>query len=170
MIMEESVIKVKLNIKPNCLTSQLKKFILEEINKIYLNSCNKKYGYIVKINKIISYKNNNLSNITNSIVFDIIFKALTLKPKIGITLDCNISMIFQHGIFANVNELKVLIPISNLGDFEINFQPKSTPCINNKKMKKKCEIDDQILVRVTEIRYDKKKIQLYWDFKDLERL
>ena len=52
-----------------------------------------------------------------------IFICLVLKPTKGMTLTGQIYMIFRHGIFANIDKIKILIPESKLNKW--TFEKRS---------------------------------------------
>ena len=68
-------------------------------------------------------------------------------------------MIFHHGIFASLDKFKILVPLSAIKDYEFDS-------INSilKKNKKTLQPDDIINVKISEFRYEKQKLQLYWSF------
>ena len=70
-----------------------------------------------------------------------------LLPTIGKKINCNVDMIFQHGIFAGFENLKVLVPVSMLNkwEYEENVFKKNQQTI---------KVGDNILIEITEIRYE----------------
>ena len=147
--MDTLQLRLLVEISPKYMIKNIDPYIKKELNNKYKDNCYKNIGYIIDI---IDYKieDNYINDISNNLVFVTICKTLLLKPKIGKIIDCNITMIFNHGIFCEKSNLKLLIPISNLSSYHFDNKKKnfSKPGIILKK-------DDMIQVIITNIRYSK---------------
>lgn len=136
-------------IEPMYMTSNIYKVILSKIKEKYINTCSEKNGYILDILKINHIDISGINDCSNNLFFKVDCEIQMLLPTIGKKLDCNIDMIFQHGIFSGFKNLKVLIPINTLENWEHDHS------INVfKKGDKKIQVNDPILVEITDIRYE----------------
>ena len=137
-------------IEPEFLNKNIKEYIIEKLNKTIKNTCNKKDGYILEIHKIKRIRNGKISNITGNSVLEITFDALNIKPIVGQKLDCLVVMIFQHGIFAEKEKLKILVPMTTIKNYRFN---REKSCLENRN-KKIIEKDKKICIEITETRYE----------------
>ena len=85
--------------------------------EITKNLCNKEHGYILKINKIIKIKENNITS-NGELEFLLDFEADTLYPEKDKIFEGNVCMIFSAGIFVNIKDIfKILIPLNELKNY-----------------------------------------------------
>ena len=112
--MEELLLTEKVSIKPENFSSDIINLLSE---KLVNRSCNEKYGYILDVIKILSYKSL-LSRTTGNNIYTVQFKANTLRPKIDKEINCIVIMILPNGILAEFLDIKFLIPASELADYE----------------------------------------------------
>mgnify|MGYP001265394446 CR=1 FL=1 len=150
--MEQIYIKNNIELTPDKLDSNINKYLLEQLKNKFTGTCSKENGYIVdivKINKIIS---NTISNTSGNAVFNVECSYNTLKPEIGKVIDFKVIMISSHGIIAMINKLKIFIPCKDLVDYKFNDTDKTYS-----KRKKTISKDDNIKVKITNIKYMKKE-------------
>jgi len=136
-----TTISRQISIKPIDLDENIKNTILEKLkDNIEKDDCSYENGYILSINKILSYTSNYISNATNMVVFTVVFEANTLNPKIGSIHEGKVVSIHNTGFFVEIrNKIKVLI-----------VSPTDIKCISKK--------DDIAKIEITDIRYQNKKI------------
>ena len=136
-----TTISRQISIKPIDLDENIKNTIIEKLkDNIEKDDCSYENGYILSINKILSYTSNYISNATNMVVFTVVFNANTLNPKIGSIYEGKVVSIHNSGFFVEIkNKIKVLIVIVN----------------NTESIPKK---DDIVKIEITDIRYQNKKI------------
>ena len=150
--MEQILIKNIIELSPNKIDSNIYESLEQQLIEKFKGTCSKENGYIldiVKINKIIG---NTISNTSGNVVFNIQYTCNNLKPEIGKIIDFKVIQISNHGIFAQVNELKVLIPQKDIEDYRFNDREKIYTS-HNKSISK----DDNIKVEITNIKYMKKE-------------
>jgi DNA-directed RNA polymerase subunit E'/Rpb7 len=154
-------IKGKLSIEPKYLDKDLDIHLLNKLKKTIIGTCSYEYGYIININKIIKIFDNFIAPANSLIVFNIIYEAEVLKPKIGQYLKGTVCMVFQNGIFVNINDkMKVLVPSS--------FMKSYTFCKNyfiNNENNSKISINDEVTVKITRIKYEKKEFGCIGELK-----
>lgn len=145
------------------LNKNLKLEILNKLKSSIDCDCTEEYGYILRIvekkdiNKTINVIDNYISNVNAENIFIVEYEAEVLKPEIDKTFNDKICMIFNGGIFVNVNnKFKILIPISYLKDYEYDNTNKIF-----KKDKKTYKEGDSIDVMITGLKYSKKKFSCF---------
>ena len=150
--MQQIYVTNTIELTPDKLDYNIYNSLSEQLSEKFTGTCSKQHGYIlnvVKINKIIS---NTISNTSGNAVFNVEYTCNALKPEIGKIIDFKVMMMFNHGIFASVDKLKVLIPQKELIGYRFNDADKtySKHCKNISK-------DDNIKVKITNIKYMKKE-------------
>ena len=111
-------------IYPHELNEDMNNLIIEKLNAKYI-VCNKQYGCITNISKIHNEYKTYIERNTGNIRIHVKFMAGRILPIIGKLLKCTVHMIFNHGIFAQIDQhIKILIPIASIknGKFIQNTQ------------------------------------------------
>ena len=143
--MNIQTIDKRIIIEPALLNDDVKKLIKQKIMK---EQCTERYGYIIDIIDIISYSTllsrNDGSNIVNTKV-----KVNTFTPFIGLCCKSVVNMIFPQCIFAEYMNIKIVIPASELLNFEYNNQVY-------KKDEFVIKIGDILEIEITNVRYKNK--------------
>jgi|LauGreDrversion4_2_1035121.scaffolds.fasta_scaffold1369981_1 DNA-directed RNA polymerase subunit E'/Rpb7 len=147
----KTIIESRICIEPQYLSKDIMKHILKKISDNTINECTKENGYILKINKIVGITDNYISNSNSEIVFNVKYEVQQLKPEIDKKYSGNVCMLFQSGIFLNIeSKIKVLIPIDALKNYEYN-QSK----LEFKSKNKTIKIGDTVDIIITAINYAK---------------
>ena len=107
-----------IEVEPMYMTSNIYDAILSKIREKYINTCSEKDGYILDISKINHIEISGINDCSNHLFFKVDCEIQILFPTIGKKIDCGVDMIFQHGIFAGFENLKVLVPVSMLNKWE----------------------------------------------------
>ena len=139
-----------IELSPDHMNSSINEVLFEKLKEKHEGTCTKKNGYIIEILEINKI-NKNIINDYGNIFFNITCKTKILKPNIGDVLDFSVNMIFNHGIFANLNNLKVLIPNSSLES--IYEYEDSNKVYISKNEGSDININDNISVEITDLRY-----------------
>ena len=147
--MEEQILVEKIILESKYINKDIKKNIRNKIEKLK-GECTEKYGYIMEIMEIMEIIDNKILNNTGDILITVKFMGKILKPKVDMELNATINMVFNHGIFCEYINLPILIPYTKLKDFE--YQDKKFIKGNNV-----FKIGDNINIKLTDIRYHKKK-------------
>ena len=134
-----TTISRQISVKPIDLDENIKNTIIDKLkDTIEKDDCSYENGYILSINKILSYTSNYISNATNMVVFTVLFEATTLNPKIGSSYEGKVVSIHSSGFFVEIkNKIKFLIVC------DIESIPKK---------------DVVVKIEITDIRYQNKKI------------
>ena len=147
--MEQRKIQRVVFMPPDKIGDDRKEFLLETLKKSRDKLHSQADGYIVEILKVIDWTNK-VSNISGNIIFDtsILVNSIVLKRNLEIPV--TVTMILAPGILCNYYDIKIWIPISNTNGFKF---------ISNTLIKKKQQISvgDTVTVKISEIRYEKKK-------------
>ena len=148
-------IESRISLQPQFLTKNYVNALFEKLCLVTKNHCNNDYGFILKVNKIISIKDNFISNVDCEIIFVVRYEAETLKPELGKEFDGVVCMIFHGGIFVSIkNKFEVLVPISKLENFVYDSNSKSFTKASGETIREK----DSIKVKIIGLKYctDKK--------------
>ena len=155
--MKTIVITEYVGLEPEFLSkNMLKPKILESIDEKFLGKCHSKYGFIIKIFKdTVIILENYISSIDNNVNFKVEFNAQIILPEVGQVIKCKVDMIFNHGIFASIHNLKLLVPKTQLSKYEFTTNVDNNPIY--KSAKRKIEKDNEIECKINAVRYDKKQ-------------
>lgn len=118
-----------------------------------IGSCTKENGYIIDIHEIYHDKTTNkISRVSGNCIFTISYKMTTLKPEAGHVYKAIVNCIFKEGIFCEYNNIKILIPISEIK----NYTFQNSKFINKSKS---IEISNIIQVHINIVRYEDQNYQ-----------
>lgn len=159
------IIQIKQKVSIDCiyLDYNIKENLLKKLKKTVVGNCSLDYGYILDIIKIINMSNNKISSADSLCVFDVIYEAEILKPKIGNVFTGKVCMVFQNGFMVDIqNVIKVLIPVSSLKDFVYKEDNQSFILKNKLIIKEDIEVNIEIVM----IKYEKKKYSCIGKIKD----
>jgi DNA-directed RNA polymerase subunit E'/Rpb7 len=154
-----TIIERKITIEPEFLYSDLRAKLFDKVKNVYENECTQENGYILKVNKIVSIKDNYISNVNSNIIFVLDIDVDVLRPDINSIYVDKVSMIFSGGLFINIkNKIKVLIPVSSLTNYKFDASTKTFIRIDDKTVVKE---NDEIKVKITGIKYSKKNFNCF---------
>jgi len=147
--MEQRKIQRIVFMPPDKIGNDREEFLLQTLRQNRDKLHSQKDGYIVEILKITDWSNQ-VSNITGNILFktNVMVNSIILKKKLEIPVA--VTMILAPGILCNYYDIKIWVPIANTNGFKF---------ISNMLIKKKQQIavGSTINVKISEIRYEKKK-------------
>lgn len=147
--MQTIKLRKKICLRPNLFDNDLNVHLYDKLNKSLNGTCTRKDGYIISVDRKINVIDNEVTA-DGSILFDVEFTVHTLKPEKGQLLKGETCMIFQDGIFVEVeNNMKVLVPSTKID--QLKFDKKSGTF---KGKNKSICLGDNITVKVDQIRYD----------------
>lgn len=148
----KSVEKTQIVLRPNELTniqSNLEKKIRKKVG-----TCSKEKGYIIMIHNIQRDKKlqNIISRVSGNCIFTVSYDICSLKPEIGHVYKVLVSSIFKEGIFCEYNNIKILIPNSELQSFSYQNEKLVSPEYT-------IQTGDWIKIRIHNVRYDDQNYQ-----------
>ena len=150
--MEEKRLTRNILLQSDQLDGNLFENIKKKVMSEYEGKCSKNDGYIVKILEFLTISGGKIVN-GCAPLFTVDFKAQILKPEKGKIIKCKTQMIYNHGIFAGFNDLKIIIPKSFLHDYSFGTGKEDSFYI--KKGEKIC-VGDDIEIKITDLQYEKK--------------
>lgn len=119
--MNTTVIERRVSLNSKLLDKNIRQHLLDKIRTITKEECNKTYGHILNINKILEISSHEINRINSDSIFTIKFEAETLKPDPDTTLTGEVCMVYKDGVFISVlNKQKVLIPRMYLENYSFN--------------------------------------------------
>lgn len=144
---------------PNEIEEDIYPKILDKINKKYIK-CNMEHGYVLKIQKIDKKFSVKINNNTSNIIFYIKFIAQRILPEVDKILTCKVQAIFNHGIFAQIEDkIKIIIPIASLSKFSYikdgNETFPDTPIFYSEK--RTIHKDMYIKIQIIDVKYAKNR-------------
>lgn len=143
------LIEKNVPLEPRFLDGNISEHILSHLKT--MNEPSKEYGHILDIVKIIEYGLGTVSRISMHIIFPVKFLAKTLKPEEGKTIEAEVTMISQYGIFLGIGSLKILVPYSGMKGY--TFKPGDSPYFEGKKSIRK---GDNLKVRIKHVKFERK--------------
>lgn len=152
--------------EPSTLCSNLKTLIKRALIARMDGKCDQTYGYILGVEDGIKIKNNTVSSASDGVFFTVEFKIKALKPKIGDEFKGTVCMVFEQGIFVEVeNKMKVLIPTEKMTGFKYSkskerFKSTGAP-------KKYISRGDGITVILDKIKYENQNFSCIGSLKTL---
>ena len=157
--MERIIIQKQVCIEPKFMDSNIMSHITEELTKVCCRECNKDYGYIIKINRIIKVLDNYI-NMDSNIVFDIIFEASCLNPKPEKILTGKVCMVFADGIFIDViKKMQILVPKQFIVGY--TFNKKSNIFVNDKNEENNIGEGKELRVKITASQYNNQRFSVF---------
>jgi len=162
--MEKIIIQKHICIEPKFMDSNIMVHIENELRQSCLKECNKDYGYIVKINRIIKIIDNYI-NMDSNIVFDIKFEATCLNPKPDKIVSGKVCMVFPDGIFIDVlKKMQILIPKNFLTDFTFN---KKTNSFVKEDENISLSEGRQLKVKITASQYNNQRFSIFGNIVEM---
>lgn len=153
------IIEHKICIEPEFLDKNLKVHVFNKLKKNFFNQCNREYGYILGVNKLLRIKDNYISSNCEHL-FIVEIEIESLKPEIDKIFVGTICMIFSGGIFLIIKDkLKVLIPVISLEEYF--FDQNSNSYINKKDKKINMNHGDELKIIISGIRYLKQNFSCF---------
>lgn len=152
--MNSMKVSEKICIEPRFFSQNLKEKITEKLNGKLCNNCNQKYGYITSIHDLEIVDNEILDD--GQVAFEVHFLVDTVKPSPGDMFEGKVCMLFDNGVFINVQDkFNVLIPINVLEGYKYD---KMNNCFksNKKKGKSICE-NDTLSVKINNVQFSDQK-------------
>ena len=144
-----------IEVEPQYMNNKIRDTIHQKVSEKFVNTCNQRDGYILKIDPKFTIINSGFNDCSSNMFFKINTQIEVLFPKYKSQVECQINMIFRHGIFAGQNELKVLIPDDTISDYK--YSEKDSCYVHKKDRNLEIKNGMNILVEITETRYENRK-------------
>ena len=150
-------IKKRILLESKYLSSDINKYICQNLIKITENECSKDYGYIIEIIKIIDIQEHEIGRVNFDNIFTVLFEAKILNPVPDTEFDAIVCLIYKDGIFVNIhNKQKMLIPRKNIEEYDFN-EEKNRYETKTSQIK----LDDKVRVKITASQYRKKSFSCF---------
>lgn len=150
-------IQKRICVNPEFLDKNLNSSLFKYIKESIPNECDKEFGYVINIIKLVRIIDNYISNNNCELIFEVEILSEMLKPEINKIFSDKVCMIFSGGIFIDVcGKFKVLIPFSSLNKFTFDGSNKSF------NLDKLCVKEGDIVnVKITGIKYAKQNFSCF---------
>ncbi len=151
--MNTCIIERRISLESRYLDNNIKDHLLRKTQMLTKEECNKTYGHILGINKIVEITRHEISRMNSDNIFTVKFEAETLKPDPDSLLTGDVCMVYKDGVFISIlNRQKVLIPRMYLDDYDFNDVLNR---YKHKESDKTISEGDQITIKVTASQYNK---------------
>ena len=143
-----SKISLRTNIKleHRDLDGEYKQKILNN-SRVKLKNTTSVEGYILDVLNVEKIFGNKIKN--NSVVFDVNLQTLCIKLEKGVKITGKVSMLFPHGVFAELHTIKLFVPEKDLKKFKYNNEEECF--MDGKKTIKK---DDDVELEITDLKFE----------------
>lgn len=143
--MEETI---QICIEPRFIDDNVPHQIEKKIKEKYVNKCNKTYGYVLDVQDI-EIIDNKISRTGGNVFYTVKCKISSLKPQIGSRYVGNVCMIYEAGIFVDVQDkFKVLIPSDTLEGYKYDSEEEFF-----KKKGKVIKEESEIKLEITNVEF-----------------
>ena len=116
-----TIASFKISIRPDQLGPNLISTINDIIEHTYVGKCHPTYGYVNSIKNTKISENHGIEDRTCNNIFSVNCDIDCILPTIGmILIGCEIIMQHESGVFLSYNNLRILVPLSKLNDYEYN--------------------------------------------------
>ncbi len=145
---ETKILKVRVSMKPCNLDQKPGKYILKKLKEMKETLTSNLAGHVIDILDIISYSNK-ISDVTEDIIWTVVYKALVFRPRKDQKLEVKVTMVLASGILCNFYGIKIWVPshLTNGYKFGSNVFRKDDDVI---------KVSDTIKIIISVVRYDKK--------------
>lgn len=145
-------IRQNVSINSKFLDKNINAHLLNKLQTTMVGKCTLEYGYILGINKIIKSGYNSITPANSLVVFDLIYEAEVLKPEIDSELSGTVCMVFQHGIFVDIQgKMKVLVPTTSMPTYVY----KESMFVDDNE--NEISMGVKLKITIVMIKYDKKE-------------
>jgi len=161
------LIERRICLEPKYLNKNYKEYLFNVLCDQTLFECTNEFGYILKINKITSIKNHEISRSGSEIVFLIQFEADILKPEVNDIMEGEICMIYKYGIFIIIlNKQKMLIPSNLLKNY--TFDEVNNVFIHSNDNNIIIKKGDIIKAKVVAVQFNKQHFSCFGTLEEKE--
>ena len=138
MYYQTSVIETSIEYIPDL--TDISKVLLVELRKKYENSCSKKHGYILRVNKLVEIIKYRVSIYNGNVIVNCKIEIDHLLPKRDMLIpytQSDIKQVFTQGKVIIKDNMKIFIPSEYLGSkpeikiMDIRFQKGKYDCIGS---------------------------------------
>ena len=149
--MEIVKITKRVILHPKYLDANILVHLLEQIQNLLENNCDKDYGYILTINRVISIQNHFISQSTSDIIFNVKCEAQVIKPVKDMIIEGTVKIVLQEGLFVDVlNKFQVFV--ADMGDYVFNEHDQIFETTTNQ-----IKIENIVNIKIVEVDYNNNK-------------
>jgi len=110
----EKQFPIRISLPPAKLDSNYKQHILSIITSQYNKVCIPEHGYIINVVDIMNIVSQNICSLVPNASLCVNVRMLSFFPKVGMTFKIMVDIIFSHGIFTQMNKIRIIIPIVSM--------------------------------------------------------
>ena len=155
-MIKEQQIEDQFVLHPKQLDSNVYKHIYNTILEKNKNSCNSQCGYILDISEDdIQIINNQVSRINENIVVTVKYRAKTCLPMVGDTINANINVIMECGIFFEIYDVVNILVMKH--ELELKGYTLTNDSLIHEQYKTVYSKGDRMKIRITKSKFDNGK-------------
>jgi len=147
-------IPVEISLKPDMLDHDYKNHMMKVLKTKYEKSCIADWGYIIEILAIRKILTDEIGSIIPTAKLLLETDMTVFLPTVGMEFNMCIDLIFTHGIFAQRDKIRILIPITSMEGWTIVKDFTSHRLVNTKEHQT-LKINDNVQVRLVDVRFEK---------------
>ena len=145
-------VREKIFVEPAYLDANIPQYLYTKIKDRYVGKCNQNYGYVLSVEKKLKIYDNEISMANENTFFEVGFSIKSLKPGKKQRYSGKVCMVFQHGIFVEVQKyMKILVPLDRM---------KPYTYVHAKNMFQKegstIELGKELTVEIDMVKYEQK--------------
>lgn len=145
---------LEVSLAPEFLDRHYEDNIFKALVDKYEGKCLSELGYILKVLKTGKMISDEIGSIMPSVLVVMEVQLMVFLPTRGMRLTVSIDIIFNHGIFANRDKVRILVPMTFLKDWNVHKDFTSHKLIHEKEgtiLKQGAKIT----IELQEVRYEK---------------
>lgn len=147
----EAELKSHIRVPPASFKDDVKKAVLEELNRKFENFISKDVGVAIVVTDVMSIGDGIIIPGDGAAYYDTKFKLLAYKPEMHEVVLGTISEITDFGAFMNIGPLDGMIHISQTMDDFVNFSKSNV--LTGKESKRTLKVGDLCRARIIAISY-----------------
>ena len=147
----EAELKSHIRVPPTSFKEDVKKAVLEELNRRFQNFVSKEIGVAIAVSEVLSIGDGIIIPGDGAAYYDTKFKLLAYKPELHEVVLGTVSEITDFGAFMNIGPLDGMIHISQTMDDFVNFSKSNV--LTGKESKKTLKVGDQCRARIIALSY-----------------
>lgn len=140
---------------PDKLGRNIKQSILKICEDNLVGTCSPVYGHIIEITNLIDIQKGKVVGDLCYVKFLVKLNILVVKPEVGDKITGHISDIISDGCFILIGPIRIFVMIKMIRDGKCQFKNRN---ITNQKGSVILSKDDEVIVEIISIRFDKNGI------------
>lgn len=153
MLSQQKEIMTTIVMKPDSMNKNWKLNLFHSVCRDLVGKCTLADGYITSVRKISKIRNQQITRVDGSILFQLNVVADVILPRVGDKSNVIVDIIFPHGVFCYHKMLRMMLPLSKCHGFVL--KPEfSMAHLQNPTTKQTIRKGDTIPIIVEDARFE----------------